>query len=320
MPMRLIITGALGYIGSRLIRSSWCDGIEDIVAIDNLSTQRHASLFDLGSGRPVRLIEADIRTFDFDTVLGPEDIVVHLAAITGVEASLGDPPLVDEVNVAGTVRVAQACAARGSRLLFLSSTSVYGGRDGEVDEASDLDAAPPLDCYAVSKWRAERLIASLAADSSLRHVVARCGTIYGPSAGMRFHTAISKFCWQASTGQPITVWRTAIDQQRPYLDLEDAARAVQFLVEGDRFDGRTFNVVTETSTVRHVIGLIREVAPDAPIVQVDSAVMTPRSQVVSCARLRAEGFACQGNLRDGIRRTMAVLAGVRESQLQNEHR
>lgn len=318
--MRVIITGALGYIGSRLIRSSWSDGIDEIVAIDNLSTQRHASLFELGSGRPVRFIEADIRTFDLDTVIAPQDIVVHLAAMTGVEASLGDPHLVDAVNVAGTVRVAQACAARGSRLLFLSSTSVYGGGDGELDEASDLDATPPVDPYAVSKWRAERLIASLAADSSLRSVVARCGTIYGPSAGMRFHTAISKFCWQASTGQPITVWRTAMDQRRPYLDLEDAARAIQFLIARDRFDGRTFNVVTETSTVRNVIDLIREVAPDAPIVQVESAVMTSRSQVVSCDRIRGEGFAFHGNLRDGIRRTMAVLAGVRESQLLNEHR
>jgi nucleoside-diphosphate-sugar epimerase len=316
--MKLIITGALGYLGSRVIRSMWSGAFDELVLIDNLSTQRHASLFDLEPAPPVKFIEADICTYDFDAVIERDDVVVHLAAITGVAASLGDSRLVDEVNVAGTLRVAAACAAGGARLLLLSSTSVYGGIDGRVDEGADLNAAPPVDPYAVSKWRAERLLASLTLEAPLQFVVARCGTIYGPSAGMRFHTAISKFCWQASTGQPITVWRTALDQRRPYLDLEDAARAIEFLIDRGRFDGATFNAVTETASVRDVIALIREVAPNAPFEFVDSAVMTSRSQTVSCDRLRSEGFAFRGGLRDGIRRTMAVLAGLRSPRFVNE--
>ena len=71
----------------------------------------------------------------------------------------------------------------------------------------------------------------------------------------------------------------------------DAARAIQFLIDRDLFDGRIFNVVTETATVREVLGLIREVAPEAAVEQVESAVMTSRSQTVSCARLRREGFS-----------------------------
>jgi nucleoside-diphosphate-sugar epimerase len=311
--VKLVITGALGYIGSRLIRSTWSSAIDEIVLIDNLSTQRLASLFDLRSDSLMRFIDGDIRSLDLSTVIEPGDVVIHLAALTGVDASLGDPKLVEDVNVSGTVRVAQACAARGARLLFLSSTSVYSSLDGGADETSDLEAAPPLDRYAVSKWHAEQRIAAVAAETTLRYAVARCGTIYGPAAGMRFHTAISKFCWQASTGQPITVWRTAMEQRRPYLDLGDAARAIQFLIDRDLFDGRIFNVVTETATVREVLGLIREVVPEAAVEQVESAVMTSRSQTVSCARLRREGFTFHGDLREGIRRTMFMLAGVRSS-------
>ena len=318
--MKLVITGALGYLGSRLMRIAWADAVDEVVLIDNLSTQRHDALFDLVLDRPARFIEADIRTFDLATVLDRGDIVVHLAALTGPEATLGDPHVVDAINVDGALRVAAACAERGAKLLFLSSTSVYGGIDGEVDETTPLDACPPDNPYAASKLRAEQLIGALARDASLPYVIARCGTIYGPSAGMRFHTAVSRFCWQAAVGQPLTVWRTAMDQRRPYLDLEDAVRAIQFLIGQDRFDGRTFNVVTETATVREVLAHIATCVDAVRVDVVDSAIMTPRSQAVSRLRIEREGFGFRGGLRDGIRRTVAVLDGLRNSQLLNESR
>ena len=70
---------------------------------------------------------------------------------------------------------------------------------------------------------------------------------------MRFHTAVNKFCWQAVMGQPITVWNTAYDQKRPYLDLFDASRAIAFIIENNIFDGRIYNVLTQNFTVRQVV-------------------------------------------------------------------
>lgn len=318
--VKLVITGALGYLGSRLVRLSWPEAIDEIVLIDNLSTGRHDALFDLALARPARFVEADIRTLDLAGVLERGDVVVHLAAMTGPEATLGESRLVDQINVDGALRVAAACAERGAKLVFLSSTSVYGGLDGNVDETSTLDRCPPDNPYAASKLQAEQLIGALARTTRLAHVIARCGTIYGPSAGMRFHTAVSRFCWQASVGQPLTVWRTAMEQQRPYLDLEDAVRAIQFLIVRDRFDGRTFNVVTETATVRELLVQISALVDDLRIEVVDSAIMTPRSQVVSRLRIEREGFDFRGSLRDGIRRTVAVLNGLRVSRLLHEQR
>ena len=316
--MKLVITGALGYIGSRLIRLPWHDAVDEIVLIDNRSTQRHDALFDLALDRPARFLDGDIRTLDLATIVDRGDIVVHLAALTGPEATLGDPLVVDATNVDGALRVADACAESGAKLVFLSSTSVYGGVDGEADETTALDCCPPDNPYATSKLRAERLIAELAREATLPFVIARCGTIYGPSAGMRFHTAVSRFCWQAAVGQPLTVWRTAMDQRRPYLDLEDAVRAIQFLINEDRFDGRIVNVVTETATVREVLAHIRAFIDEVRVDVVDSAVMTPRSQTVSRARIEREGFQFQGGLRDGIGRTVSVLKGLRDSRLVHE--
>ena len=315
--MKLVITGALGYIGSRLMLMPWDGGIEEIVLIDKpKGLSPHGGEWR----RPARFIEGDIRTFDLAAVLDRGDIVVHLAALTGPDATLGDPAEVDAINVHGALRVAAACAERGARLVFLSSTSVYDGIDGDVDETTALDVCPPGNPYASSKHRAEQLIGALARELPLAHVIARCGTIYGPSPVMRFHTAVSRFCRQAARGEPLTVWRTAMDQRRPYLDLEDAVRAIQFLIERSGFDGRTFNVVTETATVRDVVAYIAAFVDEVRVDVVDSTIMTPRSQTVSRARIEREGFVFRGGLRDGIGRTLGALTGLRDARLLHERR
>src|SRR6201999_1435543 len=98
----------------------------------------------------------------------------------------------------------------------------------------------------------------------------RFGTIFGTSVGMRFHTAVNKFCWQAVMGQPLTVWRTAYNQRRAYLDLSDAVRAIAFFIEKNLFDGRIYNVVTTNSTVGDVVEAIRIHVPKVQIEYVDT--------------------------------------------------
>ena len=71
----------------------------------------------------------------------------------------------------------------------------------------------------------------------------RMGTIFGPSVGMRFHTAVNQFCWRAIAGQPIEVWQTASHQFRPYLDVGDAVRAMIFMLPRRQFDVEVYNVV-----------------------------------------------------------------------------
>lgn len=309
--MKIAITGALGHIGSRLIHSFRPGEFDDVLLIDNLLTQRFASLFGLPSGVPFRFVQADVLEADLEQLFSGIDVVIHLAAITNAAGSFGNQEEVERVNHVGTERVAAACIATKSRLVFLSTTSVYGTANEVVDEACSEDELKPQSPYATSKLRAEKRLAELGATTGLRFIACRFGTIYGTSPGMRFHTAVNKFVWQACLGDAITVWRTALDQKRPYLELGDAVRALRFIVEKDLFDGRIYNVLTDNATVGSIVEVIRKYVPDLRVELVDSAIMNQLSYTVSPARFRALGFEYQGDLDAGIRSTVELLRGVR---------
>ena len=140
--------------------------------------------------------------------------------------------------------------------------------------------------------------------------ICRFGTIFGPSQGMRFHTAVNRFCWQAVIGHPLTVWTTAYDQKRPYLHLRDAGRMVGFLIQGDVFDGRIYNVVTVNATVRQITDVIRSFVPEVTVELTDSPLMNQLSYEVSRVRSEALGFEYVGDLTAGIGDTIAMLRGA----------
>lgn len=304
---KLLITGALGHIGSRLIHSLRPGAFDDVLLLDNLSTQRFSSLFDLPEGVPFRFVQEDVCTAPLERYCEGMDAVIHLAAITDAASSFGNETQVEAVNFAGTAKVAQACAATGSRLLFLSTTSVYGTQEDVVDESCPLEQLKPQSPYAESKLRAERHLQELGESAGLRFVTCRFGTIFGASIGMRFHTAVNKFCWQASLGLPLSVWRTALHQRRPYLDLGDAVRAMQFILARDLFDRRVYNVLTVNATVAEIVDAIRRHIPDLRVELVNSRIMNQLSYTVSCEKFRALGFEFRGNVAQGIEETLQLL-------------
>ena len=63
-----------------------------------------------------------------------------------------------------------------------------------------------------------------------KYIILRLGTIVGISEGMRFHTAVNKFCYQAALNKPLTIWKTALNQKRPYLDLKDGVNSIIFII------------------------------------------------------------------------------------------
>lgn len=307
--MKIVVTGALGHIGSALIRGvgKQFPGAETVL-IDNLSTQRFASLFDLPKTGSFRFVEGDVRALDLAALLQGADAAVHLAAITDAAGSVDRAEEVEANNFEGTKAVAEACLSVGARLITLSSTSVYGTQKAVVDEDCGEEDLAPQSPYARTKLKEERLVQQMAQERGLKAVSLRFGTIFGPSPGMRFHTAVNKFCWQASMGLPITVWRTAYEQKRPYLDLGDAVDALCLAIATrDLSDGAVYNVLSCNSTVREVVEAIRAHRPELSVEFVDNRIMNQLSYEVACEKFRRFGFEPKGDMAQGVAATLALL-------------
>lgn len=307
--MRVVVTGALGYIGSRLIRDlAYASPGCEIVLLDNLASERYASLYDLPGRAHYYFIEADVLTADLRRIVSGADAVVHLAAITnGPDAALLER--MRRVNLDGAELVARACAANHVPLLFPSTTSVYGVPYGVVNENCLPADLRPQSPYAGWKLQAEQLLESLGRDQGLDFVILRMATIFGPSIGMRFHTAVNRFCWRAATGQPIEVWKTAPHQFRPYLDLTDAVRAMIFLLRRRQFDRRIYNLLTLNATVAHVVEVLTWFMPELRVSYVDSPLMNTLSYCVDQQRLTRLGFEPGGSLQQGIANTIEMVTG-----------
>jgi UDP-glucose 4-epimerase len=305
--MKIIVTGAIGHIGSYVVRDlpNQFPGAE-IVMIDNMMTQRYPSLFNLPSIGSYRFLEADVIKMDLHPVLDGANVVIHLAALTDAAGSFDKAQELEANNYQATMKVAENCAEAGVRLITLSSTSVYGTQNLIVSEDCTSEELKPQSPYAITKLKEEEFVTGLC-KNNLKAVVCRFGTIFGSSQGMRFHTAVNKFCWQALMGQPITVWQTAYDQKRPYLDLRDASSAFSHIISNDIFDGRIYNVLTMNATVRQIVETIREFVPGLKVEFVENKIMNQLSYEVSCDRFKETGFAFHGDLRKGIAETIQLL-------------
>ena len=133
--MKIVITGALGHIGSKLFRDlpkSFSNF--EIVLVDNLSTQRYCSLFNLPKTAKYKFVEIDIIKDKVTKIIQDSMVVIHLAALTNAEKSFENARDVEENNFLSTKIIAQECNNLNIPLIHLSSTSVYGTQKSIVDE------------------------------------------------------------------------------------------------------------------------------------------------------------------------------------------
>ena len=314
--MKIVITGALGHIGSKVIREIpiTFPGAE-IVMIDNMATQRFPSLFDLPPEGKYQFIEGDVQETDLYKLIDGANVVIHLAAITNAAGSFENKEQLEYNNFTATKRVAEACLKSSVPMIHLSSTSVYGTQSDLVDEECPESDLKPQSPYAESKLKEEKLLTKLAKENDLKMLVFRFGTIFGISPGMRFHTAVNKFCWQAVMGQPITVWTTAYNQKRPYLDLNDAVRAITFAIQKKLFHGEIYNVLTNNLTVKEVVNNIKKYINTLEINFVNAEIMNQLSYNVSCNKFCNLGFKTKGSIEDGILETITLLKNANKSNL-----
>ncbi len=228
--MRILVTGAAGFIGSHLCERLTADG-HSVWGLDNFDDYydkhiKRRNLSAVVTHPHMHLVEGDIR----DQVLleglfgsVPFDLVIHLAARPGIRPSIREPGLCYDVNVTGTLRLLEAMRHhRVARLVFASSSSVYG-EDVELPFSEEHSACHPLSPYAASKRSGELLCHTWHHLWGLSVYCLRFFTVYGPR--QRPDLAINKFLRLLREGTPLPVYGDG-SAGRDYTHIDDIVEGV----------------------------------------------------------------------------------------------
>ncbi len=170
--MKLLVTGANGFVGQALC----CEAIARGIEVRGATRQSCA----LPAG--VEPVVLDLEDANWTQALQGVDAVIHLAARVHVMQDDSTDPVAEfrRVNVAGTAHLARVAAAAGvQRFVFVSSIKVNGEATDGIRRFSASDTPDPRDNYGVSKWEAEQALHSIAAETGLEIVIGRPPLVYG---------------------------------------------------------------------------------------------------------------------------------------------
>mgnify|MGYP000418569463 FL=1 len=300
--MNLLITGGMGHIGSKLInRLSSLDKIKKIIIIDNFYSERYISFINLKNRKKIIFFDEDLIHFNLNKIKNKIDCIIHLASTTNAEKSFSNRKKVMDNNVEITNKIL-ALGNKNTKIIFASSTSVYGSQYKIINSKNNQLNISPQSPYAESKILCENIIKK----KSENYCIMRFGTIFGMSDGMRFHTAINKFCYQASLDKKITIWKKFYKKKRPYLDLNDCVRSIIFTIFNQKIKNETLDVVTVNLKV---IEIIKEIEKLKKIKKtfVNTKILNQLSYEVHSDRLNSLDFKFNGNLFNSIHKTIKKL-------------
>ncbi|PSP65807.1 oxidoreductase [Halobacteriales archaeon QH_6_68_27] len=268
-PLHVAITGAAGYIGSRVVREiqqahpDWT-----VTAIDN---------FYLGEVREVGDVDVrhvDIRNRDrLEEALGGADVVCHLAAVSGVDDCTDDPDLAYEVNVAGTNNVAWYCKETGTALVFPFSMATLGDPTEfpiTIDHPRD-----PLNWYGRTKHLGERAVETFAEGAFPAHLF-MISNLYGAhevnGRTVSKGTVTNFFVGRALAGETLTVYEPGT-QARNYVNV-----TADRLADGETGVEKYELASDEDPSVMELAELVRRLAREERDIEVDvELVENPRA-------------------------------------------
>ena len=306
--MKILITGGLGHIGSYLLENiGKIKFIKKIYIIDNLSTNRYSSLFNLPKTKiKIYFYQKDLAVPNELINFERTDIVINLASLTDAESSLKIKNKVYKNNLGIFKNILTYCKKNSSKLIHISSTSVYGEQKGLVDE--NCKKLRPKSPYAKVKVIEENILKKN--KDKISFVSYRFGTISGVSMGMRFHTAINKFCFCALLGKPLPVWKSMMNKPRPYLSLKDAFKVIKFTIENNFFNNETFNILSQHLTLKKIISFFRKYQKTIRIKHVKSKLINQYSYKISNKKFSQRALILKSNIHHDIKSTLKIFKNI----------
>jgi len=346
---RWLITGGCGFIGTALVKNLVQEGGHFIRIVDNLSVGTRKDLSrvckfteylsrvckftecnpethgfkpshsdnksPVGSFRSssVELVVGDI--LDEELAVGASkdiDIIVHLAANTGVAPSVDNPRSDCMTNILGTFNYLEA--ARHERVnCFVFASS--GAPVGECEPPIHEELAPhPVSPYGASKLAGEAYCSAYFQTFGIKTVVLRFGNVYGPGS-MHKTSVVAKFMRQALNGQALEIYGDG-SQTRDFIYIDDLVGAIRLTVRKDGIGGEVFQIATfQETTVLELAHLIKAIVEKETNNNIAIIYRGPRPgdvrrnySDISKAR-DMFGYEPQFNLSEGLSETFKYFRG-----------
>ena len=302
--MKVLITGALGHIGSYVAENIHkISKVKETILVDNFESNRFNSLYNLNKKTKLKFYIRDLNNKnsldDFKNI----DYLIHCASMTNAEKSFGRKNQMYKNNLNCLNTIINFCNSKKVKLIHISSTSVYGKQAKVVDENCEKKYLKPQSPYAKIKLIEENLLKK---QKKLKYTTFRFGTIAGVSKGIRFHTAVNKFCFNAALNENITVYKTALHQYRPYLSVRDAFKVFKFCIEKDFFKNDIYNALSGNFTVNQILKKIKKIKKKIKVTFVTSEIMNQLSYHVDDAKLKNQGLQLNSSLDTDIKDTLKL--------------
>ena len=298
IKQKIIITGGLGYIGSKVCELfSGESRYKDITVVDNrFSSGRVKQLKSWG----IKYVNTSIMNEETITnIISDADVVIHLAGITNVaytktEADSEQDKLITDTGIIGTLNIINN-VSDSCKIIFPSTHVVYEGFNETKLNITEDEPTTAMLSYAKSKAQSEIDLKN----SDKNYVVLRFGSVCGLSSDpMRVNIMPNLFSKIASENGTIKLFSGGV-QMKSLVVLTDVARCIKFMVEND-YSRETFHLSSENMSVKQVAEICKDINPNVTLVETDDEIPN-LGYTISNKKLLDTGFEFLYDIRTCIK-------------------
>lgn len=258
--MKVLITGGAGYVGTELTKSLVMrKEVEEVIIYDNLSKSHYNFFLGKQYDQPEKIKFVRGEVLDSRLLkksMQDVDVVVHLAAIVTTPFANTDPHFYEQVNHWGTADVVYAAEESNiGKLVYLSSTSIYGSNGMDADETTPPS---PLTFYGISKLRGEEHVRRLMETKNA--VIIRGGNVYGYNRSMRFDAVMNRFMFDANFSNRIQIYGTG-KQTRTFIHVSKIAEVLADVVLSEVPSG-VYNLVDKNLQILDILDVLKGLYPN----------------------------------------------------------
>ncbi|MEA2828805.1 MAG: UDP-glucose 4-epimerase [Actinomycetota bacterium] len=245
MPLRYLITGGAGFIGSHLSEALLSRG-DSVTVLDNLSTGSHQNLAAVADNPNLSIVHGSVLDeLQVDELVHECDSVIHLAAAVGVKLIIDQPLRSFITNIRGSEIVIQAAFRHRRRILLASTSEIYGKNGAEPlkEDADRILGSPGIARWSYSTAKAvdEILAQSYHRERGLPTIIVRLFNTVGPRQSPAYGMVIPRLVRQAVAGAPLTVHGNGT-QTRCFCHVSDVVRGLLGVLDHPGAIGEVFNI------------------------------------------------------------------------------